>query len=275
MAPRTSILTCVLGCALLVAPSTPQEDSADRAHRKAMRYFDMCDYDEDGAVVYKEAKQSLRLDRDQFRGYDRDRDGVISADEFEARYRVLSVRAGGFEPPRPKPSMPVQPNLTPGELIANYDVNRDGGLSMREVDRALHDFLRSELDAEFLLEKLDADRSRRIDSKEIADLLRVLNPASSARGEPAVKRSVVDLFGEHISRETERGALPLPPRIIGPVPHFTRLDLDGDGRISGEDLSGLKRPLQLPMRIRTLLSYLDEDGDGALSEAEFFGSMGF
>ncbi|MEO6711206.1 MAG: hypothetical protein ABI054_07020, partial [Planctomycetota bacterium] len=62
---------------------------------------------------------------------------------------------------------------------------------------------------------------------------------------------------------------PMPPQIDGPVRHFRRLDLDGDVRVSTEDLRRLQSPLELSVRAGAVLAALDSDGDGELSPEEF------
>jgi hypothetical protein len=85
--------------------------------------------------------------------------------------------------------------------------------------------------------------------------------------------SIAELFGAVEARESTLGALSLPPRIAGPVTHFYRLDVDGDGYVTGSDLSRLESPLQLGVRASAVLAALDRDGDGRLSEAEVLASL--
>jgi hypothetical protein len=88
-----------------------------------------------------------------------------------------------------------------------------------------------------------------------------------------VAGSVAELFGQSIVREDAELISPLPPRIPGPVPHFLRLDLDRDGRISANDLLALSRPVQVPVRINTVIATLDLDGDGGVDADELRRSM--
>ena len=67
--------------------------------------------------------------------------------------------------------------------------------------------------------------------------------------------------------------LPAEPRALVPT-HFARLDPGHDGFIDETDLRALQSPSRLDLRFRALLSAMDKDGDGRLSEAEFQASMG-
>ena len=96
--------------------------------------------------------------------------------------------------------------------------------------------------------------------------------------EPGEERSgpvstIADLFGGREVRENSSDAAPLPDYVPGPIDHFYRLDLDGNRRISLEDLTELMRPIQSGIRLNTVIATLDTDGDGALSPEEFWGSM--
>ncbi len=98
--------------------------------------------------------------------------------------------------------------------------------------------------------------------------------APAASGEALIRAaSVAELFGQPVSREDAELISPLPPRVPGPVPHFLRLDLDRDGLISPADLHALSRPVQLPVRINTVIATLDLDGNGGVDADELRRSM--
>ncbi|MDP6539257.1 MAG: hypothetical protein QF903_04825 [Planctomycetota bacterium] len=175
-------------------------------------YFEVCDYDENGWISFREASAALDVSRTRFFAYDRDRDGRVLREEFLAVYLDTVRRLGAFQPPTP----------------------REGSLS-------------------------DA-------------LPESIKPTAS--GEVLEKAgSLAELFGQPSAREDAKLISPLPPRIRGPVPHFLRLDLDRDGRIRTDDLLALLRPVQLPVRINTVIATLDADGDGGLDADELRGSM--
>jgi len=172
-------------------------------------YFRICDYDGNGWVSYREARQSLEISRARFGAYDQNRDGRVELEEFRAVYATTVARFGSFKPPLSKDGAPVA-------------VAEDAGRSATAGPRAT---------------------------------------------------SVLALFGQPEERANADEITPLPPRIPGPVPLFRRLDLDDDGLITSADLQELQRPVQLPVRINTVLATLDLDGDGGISADELHRAM--
>ena len=130
----------------------------------------------------------------------------------------------------------------------------------------------SKIDAETALSQFDHDGSGRLESGEIEELLSVLRSPSGRKLGPRAK-SIDELFGALVPRKGG-GTAPEPPRIVGPVSSFRRLDIDGDGRVTREELSELQRPWVLNIQSSAVLAALDADGDGAISEAEFWAAMG-
>ena len=57
------------------------------------------------------------------------------------------------------------------------------------------------------------------------------------------------------------------------MPSFRRLDFDDDGGIDRDDLELLIFGSGIEVRPNALIATFDTDGDGAISEAEFFASM--
>lgn len=259
------------------APPTeaPAESPAEEAvDELADVYFAICDYNSDGAITLKEAQQSLGLDRDGFRPYDSlDRDGQITLAEFRERYRRIVERGGVFPPPVAKPSAFKKKERTPAELIEAFDLSLDDALSERELTAVIAEYGVTNLSPETALEKLDKDRSGDLEEDEIEELLTVLDPTRAKRASEPKATSILELFGRAQEREVRPGSTPLPPRIVGPVPAFRRLDLDGDGTVSMDDLIELQRPIQLPVRVNALMATLDVDQDGVIDEAEFWASM--
>lgn len=236
------------------------------------RYFAICDYDANGWVSYSEANASLGIDRNRWKAYDEDRDGRILASEFRRRYEEILASGGAFLPPRPKAEAREAIPERADDALETYDKNRDGGLDTGELDVLLVEVGAVRLEAETSIEQFDRDLTRKLESAEIEDLLTLLKPAGAASKGPRPK-TIEELFGKLVPRTIQEGSTPQPVRITPPVRSFRRLDIDGDGLISLEDLAELQRPLVLPVRSRAVLAALDADGDGALDETEFRASM--
>jgi Ca2+-binding EF-hand superfamily protein len=247
------------------APRAPDRKTPEQ-------YFEVCDYNGDGVVAFDEAHASLGIDQDGFKVYDVDRDGLISLAEFKTRYLAILDKGGAFTPPVPKAKARKPARRTPEELLAQFDKNEDGALDVREIKAALEEYQIFDLAPDVALEKLDRDSSSKLELLELDDFSNILSPKVDAKRAKKAK-SIDDLFGQKIPREVHVDSTPLPPRIAGPVWPFRRLDFDGDGKISTQDLNELQRPLQLSVRINAVIASLDVDGDGVVSEKEFWASM--
>jgi len=242
----------------------------------AEEYFGVCDYNGDGSISFREARSSLLVERDNFPTFDKDGSGLIDKDEFIARYLRTIELGGAFPPPIPEVEMGPTMPATPADYLKSYDINDDEKISQVELDESLREYQRVELNAEIMIGILDVDNSGKLEQQEIVDLLRILVPKEAgtaedgATPEPA-PASIDELFGQAGPRSDDRENL--PPRILGPTSHFRRLDLDGDGLITADDLNRLQRRMNLPMNAASVIAYLDTDGDGGLTRAEFTACM--
>jgi Ca2+-binding EF-hand superfamily protein len=238
------------------------------------RYFAICDRDGDHSISYPEAKESLGLDKKQFSVYDTDGDGLISLAEFRRRYKDIITGGGTFPPPKAKVVPPSALPASADKVLEDYDKDQDGALDQAELDAALVGMGAAKLDPEATLSQFDHDASGMLETAEIEELLSVLRTGKSPKLGPR-PRSVNDLFGVVVPRKTGLVWSPEPPRILGPVLSFRRLDVDGDGRITRDELAELQRPYNvLKVHTNAVFAALDTDGDGAISEAEFWASMG-
>ncbi|MBK7645205.1 MAG: EF-hand domain-containing protein [Planctomycetes bacterium] len=237
----------------------------------AKQYFDVCDYDADGWITISEARPSLGIDRAGFALYDKDGDGRISPAEFAKRYEVLTRNAGAFPAPIGKGGLRKAEAVAPADLALRYDQDGDATLDRNEL-RAYLGGLRSRVEIEVALAMFDADGSRRLEKDEIAALNAFLDPNRRSQPRPHAS-SIEELFGKSLPREPRPDTTQIAPRIVGPVSLFRRLDLDQNGRITYEDLLGLRRPIQLPVRIAAVVATLDTSGDGAVDAGELEASM--
>jgi len=246
--------------------------SGSGAANLPVRYFGICDRDGDHSISYPEASASLGLDKKAFAVYDVDGDGLISLAEFKKRYKDILAIGGTFPPPKAKVVPPSALPASADKVLEDYDKIHDGALDLGELDAALVGMGASKIDAETALSQFDHDGSGRLESGEIEELLSVLRSPSGRKLGPRAK-SIDELFGALVPRKGG-GTAPEPPRIVGPVSSFRRLDIDGDGRVTREELSELQRPWVLNIQSSAVLAALDADGDGAISEAEFWAAMG-
>ncbi len=274
---RHAFLSCLLPAVLLVPqerggrPAAPAGDADAHAELIAL-YFTTADWDGDGWLRFTEAEKSMDLDRSGFAVYDQDRDGRITREEFTARYRGIVSRGGVFPAPRARPDAEKPRKRTSAELLAAHDIDLDGALSESEVARAQQEARLGDPEASVLVASLDSDRSGGLDGPELDALVHVLYPEAR---KPAAARakSLEELFDQVESAPRRVGATISPPRIVGPVPVFRRLDVDRSAGISLQDLRELARPLVSEVRPPVVLATLDADGDGVISPEELRASM--
>lgn len=281
MLPLSSTLALLVLSSLLGAPQGRGGATQGRGEKKpeapqaeedvAKQYFTTADYDANGWITISEAKASLALDRRTFALFDEDGDGRIGLAEFRARYEKIVQSGGAFAAPVPKSGARVPATKSPAELALRFDKDGDEALDRSEL-RAFLEELHSRLDADVILSNFDRDGSRRLSKGELADLGAFLDPNRRSHPQPRAA-SIEELFGKPIPREERKGAPLMAPWILGPVPVFRRLDLDGSGEITAGDLLALQRPIQLPVRLAAVLATLDTNGDGGIDPAEFEASM--
>ena len=239
--------------------------------RRAADDFQLCDFDRNGWLSFREASQTLELEREEFLRYDTDRDGRLDPAEFEGRFRVLMERIGRVAEPRiglPSAFAPAEPEagaedeaaadpaLAPYDLLRRFDADTTRGLGLTEVARLFRE-LEIEVDPLFVVKQMDADGTAQLELEELSPLTALVARRLAERG-------------------TQAGAAPGSFWTSRPLPRtpFQRLDVDADGRLHPAELDRLTSPARLEVRAAAIVAALDLNGDGAIDGAEFRASMG-
>ena len=235
-------------------------------------WFTVADADETEWISFREARASLRFDAARFREYDLDNDGRMTFEEFKAFIR--SERRLGREVSEPLVARPdgPPPVRDAEQLRAAYDTDLDGSLSRIEIDLMLRDYGRDRagIAPAMIIQRLDLDGDGQLGPRELPRLATFLMPLGEATARPQRPDASTadDLFGTPIDLGETNA-----PRIIGPVSPFRRLDVDNDGFVTIDDLQRLEGRSFSLLSLEGVLSTLDLDADGRLSEAEFLSSM--
>ncbi|MBM3988314.1 MAG: hypothetical protein FJ294_10225 [Planctomycetes bacterium] len=235
------------------------------------------DHDESGWLSYREMRDAIDVDRREFALYDRDHDGGVTSREFMLRYDELVERSGVFPLPRPRMEPTLDAPRTAEALRQAYDADTDGAFDLRELAEMVAEGNSDdpERDAAALLRAADADGDARLAGLELLELAhvqsyaRVTPVAGRADGEVLAPKTFEELFGHVEERPASASNAELPPWIPGPVPHFRRLDLDGNGVISAEDLRRLQGSASVGTRTGAVLAALDLNEDGVIDAREF------
>lgn len=234
--------------------------------------FMTADYDHNGWLSFREARASLGFERAEFALYDKDRDARISLREFGVRYDEVVAQTGAFRVPIPDEAGLGAKNASPAALRNEFDADGDGTLDAQELTRLMARWNRPDLSPENILDKLDLDGDDKLGHAELATLAHLSEASLLSAGDGASGRraaDVVELFGARTPRESGPGAARAPERVVGPVPHFVRLDLDRNGFVTLAELLALQDGSSIYTRPNAVLAALDLDGDGKLSAKEF------
>lgn len=244
------------------------------AARERQLYFATADADSSGWISFREAKSAIRFDAPRFRAFDTDNDGRFTMEEYSA-FVVFETSAGrAIEKPTFIGATEMPPARNAEQLRAAYDVDLDGKINRLELERMVSDYERGnlELEAAALMPRLDANGDSSLDRSELERLAGFLTPlvVDSVIAQPKAPgaRTIMELFGQPIDAGENN-----PPRIIGPVRPFRRLDVNNDGFVDLEDLERLKGRTFARVRLGSVLNTLDIDYDGRLSEREFLSAM--
>ena len=237
--------------------------------------FMTIDYDHNGWLSYNEARASVGLDRAEFALYDRDRDGRIALREFVVRYDEIVAQTGAFRVPTPDPKADWTKAPSAAAMRNECDRDADGALDVDELADLLERWKRPELGAASVLEKLDVDGDGRLGHGELATLAHLADAA--VLGGDGSRRTgatnVVEMFGAVTPNNESYGATKNVPRVVGPIPHFVRLDLDRDGMVTLAELARLQEGSGLATRAGAVLAAMDLNGDNRLTEREFLSGL--
>ncbi len=269
----------LFACAFLPLPGGVRSQAFQDANPEILRsYFAACDQDGNGWISFRESHDSLELDRVGYARLDTDRDGRVVLEEFSVHLAQLADRVGSLPLPRVAQDQARDVPRKPTLILAAYDRGGDGALEEAELSKLLEDYRRARPGALILLDRLDQDGDRRLRGSEIellARLLASLHVIDAEDSRPASPpRSVDELFGAVIPRSKGLDALPEPALIVGPVSHFRRLDLDGDGGIELRDLLELMRPRSAAISLAALFAALDGNEDGLVDQGELSRALG-
>ncbi len=230
------------------------------------QWFANCDLDGNRWLSFYETKRTMDFSKDIFRSFDRDTDGRLVRAEFDAYHEYASKR-GQFRRPR-RLTKPTPPDRTAEQLLLAYDSDLNGGISQSEAARLLRDYSSIDLDVESLFPRVDRDQSKLLDVDELDTLgiaIKRLNVPRAPKQGPTGDITVDTLFFRLVPTQGRTA----PNRFEGPITPFRRLDYDGDGNISNDDLQDLQISTLRGLRPSTILHTLDKNKDGVLDREEF------
>ncbi|MSR62747.1 MAG: hypothetical protein EXS08_09930 [Planctomycetes bacterium] len=168
----------------------------------------------------------------------------------------------------------------PIDLLGRYDADKSKGLDAAEIEKLLLE-LGLELSADQLATSMDPDDSGQLETNELINLAWMasrhlpesLRPKAPAEPTLAAEPGVAADPAASPSDQIPSAAAKASAAKGRGFTHFGRLDADHDGFIGESDLRTLQNPARVNLRLSAVLSVLDKDGDGKLSEAEFHASM--
>ena len=277
----------------------------EKAHLRFLaEHFRVCDLDASGWLSLREVEVTLSLGRAEYRRMDANQDGRLDEAEFSTQSELLLARLGATpaskdapkpapealaEPPvdgraEPAPAEPESPQpddqgreesseeralaVRPSDLLRRYDVDQSAGIDATEIERLFAE-AGLVLSPELVVAQMDPDDSGQLENGELIAIAWLVSRHVPEALRPAPPTD------DPADRPSPADSGPAGPKKDGAlVPtHFALLDPGHDGFIDEADLRALQSPSRLDLRFRALLSAMDQDGDGRLSEAEFRGSM--
>jgi Ca2+-binding EF-hand superfamily protein len=289
---------------LVTAAADHRAEQKETDLRVLREHFAVCDLDENGWLSLREAEVTLSLQRDEFRRADANQDGGLELSEFVAQQALLLARLGARPPASsaetgetstdpalapgteedgvgdasaapasdPAPAAPATGFaslfLRPSDLLRRYDVDESKGINVAELERLFSE-MGVPLSAEMVVAQMNPDGVGELGPKELLPLAWIASrylPEALRPDAPATTET-----GRAADDAPSSSSSKAPPAVA--TSHFERLDKGGDGFLDESDLRALQGHARLDVRIRAVLSAMDQDGDGRLSETEFRASM--
>jgi Ca2+-binding EF-hand superfamily protein len=259
LTPQSAIVV-----AALVFPVQADEladDTSEPRGADPAAMFAELDTNGDGALSEDEVPgEHRRLFKRLLRTADADDNGTLSGKEFAA-----GISGASDAPRRPgRPDGPRGPNDTergpdgrpdPKRLFERLDANEDGKVTLDEVPEQRRDQFRG------LMERADQDGDEALSQEEFARATRGGRPRPDRATEG--KRPEGGPEGRGKNRPEGRGQ-GRPEGRPDPRQFFERLDADGDGRVTLDEVPEQARP-----RIEQLIQRVDKNDDGAITIEEF------
>jgi Ca2+-binding EF-hand superfamily protein len=302
---RASILVCLAASGVLAPKGVTQGRQVKIDDEALATMFANVDRDADGRI----AESEWRLKKTLFAEVDQNRDGYLTAAEVNREAEALRAAIAMRDYPQSFRERLARENvvpfdvdrdgrLTPVEyrnwLFAAADANADGALDIDECEQlAAWSTFRNDFDGsgEKLIARLDKNKDGKVaatefrptdsefkshdrnrDGKLSADEVDWVEPVGLA----ALANQSVDAVLERYDRDRDtaldKGEAP-GPLAIG----FERVDRDGDGKISREELDRALKSVQeaqLALLPPEFVARYDQNRDGKVSPKEFPGAAG-
>ncbi len=201
------------------AAQDPRSEAEAEHRQLAETYFEIADYDKNGWISFREARDSLDIDRNRYLVYDADMDGRVTLEEYTKISLETAKRYGLFKAPRPNPDDPEAQALLESLLEGEEE---------EPEEELLEPF---PTDARNVVELFGRVRPRVLRDNSMPEPDQLVGPVSSFH------RLDNDWDGD-ISHADLSVLLTGAGIDVRPSAIIATLDTDGDGRLSPEEFYG-------------------------------------